>query len=104
MLHEAAQLLRASPALGKEAREPLAELVDELGKLLEATPLPSAEMQRLFESVAQLIHAAQEPRRFELLTLARDRLDKAIVAAETNTPMAVELARRLTSALSNMGI
>lgn len=104
MLHAAAQLLLASPALGKEAQKPLADLVDELGQLLEATPVPSAELRHLSESVAHLVLAVQEPRHAGLLASARARLDRAIVAAETEAPMVVGLARRLTNALANMGI
>jgi hypothetical protein len=104
MLHAVAQLLRTSPALGMEAQKLLAELIDELGRLLEATPAPSGEMRHLSESVAHLVHAAQEPLHHGLLTSARDRLDKAIVAAEVEAPLAVGLARRLMDALSEIGI
>src|SRR5581483_4141539 len=95
MLHGVAQLLRASPALGKEAQDSVAELVDELSKVLETTSVPSTEVAHLPESVAHLVHAAQEPRHHGVLAAARDRLERAIVAAEVEAPVAVGLARRL---------
>jgi hypothetical protein len=103
-LQAVAQLLRRADHLGPEAREALAELVDELAGALTAAPVPSAELKHLTESTTHLIQAIGERHHTGVLAAARDRLNEAIVRAETGAPTVAGIARRLVEALSNIGI
>ena len=103
-LHEVARLLRQGGALDLEARQILAELVDELGTALTASNAPPAEVTHLAESAAHLAEALHEQQDRGLLANARDRLSAAVFQAEAQAPVASGLAMRLLDALANIGI
>jgi hypothetical protein len=103
-LHAVAQLLRQAEHLTPQARRALAELVDELSDALSSPGAGAAETARLTESTAHLLEALGRRHDTGVLAAARDRVDEAIVAAETKAPVAAGLARRLVEALSNIGI
>jgi hypothetical protein len=103
-LQAVSRRLRETPHLGPEAREDLAALVDELGQLLQRTPVPSPEMAHLADSTAHLLQALHQGHDPGLLTAARDRLGETIVNVETRAPFAAGIARRLIDALANLGI
>jgi hypothetical protein len=103
-LHAVAQMLRQADHLGSEARQALAELVDELGSTLTSAPVAGAELAHLTDSTTHLVQALREPHKAGLLAAARDRLNAAIVRAEVKAPTAAGLARQLVETLSNIGI
>ncbi len=103
-LHTIARLLREVRHLEPEAQELLAELVDELGQVLEADEVPSSALAHLTECTAQLITAAHRGETDGLLGRARARLDRAVLAAEAEAPTVAGLARRLADTLANLGI
>lgn len=103
-LHTIARLLRDADQLGPEAQRLLAELVDELGDVLEKGTVPSAELTHLTECTAQLMTLAQTGEDIGLLAKARTQLERAVVAVEGEAPMVAGIVRRLTDALSNLGI
>ena len=103
-LHAIAQILREPHPLSHEAREALAALVDELGTVLAAAPVPPTEVAHLAGSVAHLVQAVHQQATPGFLASARARLDGAIVAAESKAPLAAGVARRLLDALANIGI
>jgi hypothetical protein len=103
-LHAIAQLLREAHRLEPAAQTALADLVDELSKTLEAPSVPSAEIARLTECTAQLVKAVHEEHAPGLLAAARNRLEHAVVAVETEAPGLASLTRRLAEMLSNVGL
>jgi hypothetical protein len=103
-IHAIAQVLRQPGQLRPETQKTLAELVDELGATLQSATVPSDELAHLTESTAHLLQALQKPHETGVLAAARDRLEGAIVRAESEAPVAAGLARRLVETLSNLGI
>jgi len=103
-LHEVARMLQQSGSLDPEARQVLAELVDELGGALRASNAPPAEVAHLAESAAHLAESLHYQRERGILASAQDRLNAAVLQAEANAPVAAGLARRLLDALGNIGI
>jgi Domain of unknown function (DUF4404) len=103
-LHAIAEVLRQPQPLSQEAREALAALVDELGSSLAAAPVPPAEVAHLADSTARLVQAVHRQAAPKSLAAARDRLEGAILAAESQSPLTAGLARRLLDALANIGI
>ncbi len=103
-LHTIAELLHAKPRLGPREQGILAELVDELSQALEKQASSPEELARLARTTAELVTAIQHERDAGLLGKARDRLDAAIVAVESEAPVLAGIARRLIAALANLGI
>jgi hypothetical protein len=97
-------MLRESGSLDPEARHVLAELVDELSKVLNESNPPPAEVAHLGESAAHLAESLHRQHDQGLLGKARDRLGAAVLRAEAYAPVAAGLARRLLDALANIGI
>ncbi len=103
-LHAAAEMLRESPAVAPEVRDPLAELLDELGRVLELPQAPPAEVARLAEGAAHLAVALHHRHDRGLLAASRDRLEGLVVQAEARAPTAVSLARNVIDGLASLGI
>jgi hypothetical protein len=103
-LHQVSEMLRHVRHLGPEAQVLLADLMDELSKTLESTEVPSAEVARLTESASQLAQAVKEKKEPGVLEAARQRVDRAVLAVETEAPVLAGLTRRLAEMLSNVGI
>ncbi len=103
-LHTIAEILRDPRPLAHEVRAVLADLVDELGRVLATTAMPPAEVAHLAESTAHLTRAVHRREAPGLLSAARDRVEAAILAAESKAPLTAGLARRLLDTLANIGI
>ena len=103
-LQGAARMLRESASLDPDVRRALAELLDELGRALEAPDAPPAEVARLAEGTAHLAESLQRGHDRGLLERARERLEELLLQAETRAPNAVGLTQRLIDALANLGI
>lgn len=103
-LHTIAEILRDPRPLTHEIRTVLADLVDELGRVLATARVPPAEVAHLAESTAHLVHAVHRREASGLLAAARDRVEAAIFAAESKAPLTAGLARRLLDTLADIGI
>src|SRR5262245_33558203 len=103
-LREVAQLLRQSRKLDPASRRVLAELVDELGTMLQSGQCPAAEVAHLAGTTAQLAEALHHQHDKGWLESVRDQFEAAVVKAEAQAPVAVGVARRLLDTLANMGI
>lgn len=103
-LHTIAEVLHDPRPLTHEIRSVLADLVDELGRVLATATVPPAEVTHLTESTAQLARAVHRREHSNLLAAARDRVEAAILAAETKAPLTAGLARRLLDTLADIGI
>jgi hypothetical protein len=102
-LQELVPLLRSARHIEPEVQDVLADLVDELIRVMDPNA-PAAEAAHLAESsahLAQVLHRKPHP---GLIAAARDRLEAAATRAETKAPVATGLARRLIDTLSNLGI
>jgi hypothetical protein len=103
-LRTIAEILRDPRPLSHDLRAVLAELVDELGRVLGTAVVPPAEVAHLAESTAQLARAVHRQEPPGLLAAARDRVEGAILAAESKAPLTAGLARRLLDTLADIGI
>jgi len=103
-LHTIAEILRDPRPLSQEIRAVLADLVDELGRVLTTATVPSAEVAHLAESTALLARAVHRQEAPGLLAAARSRVEAAIFAAESKAPLIAGLARRLLDTLADIGI
>jgi hypothetical protein len=103
-LHELAKILREARHLDPEAQRALADLVDELGKMLDPARPPSVETAQLAGSAANLMRALHEKQNPTLLQAAKDRLEEAALRAEAEAPLATGIVERLIDALANIGI
>lgn len=98
------QMLRRAEHLEPEAQQQVADLIDELTRALAETPMPSDEVTHLAASAANLARAIHERHSPGLLAAARQRVSRAIMAAESEAPLVAGLVRQLTQLLSNLGI
>jgi hypothetical protein len=103
-LHTIASVLREPHPLGAEAQDALAGLMDELGNVLSAPNPPPEAVKRLADSTARLVQAVHRRADAGLLAQARDRVEQAILGAESHAPLAAGITRRLLDALANIGI
>lgn len=103
-LHTIAEILRDPRPLSHEVRGVLADLVDELGRVLGTATVPPAEVAHLAESTAQLARAVHRREHPSMLAAARNRVEAAILAAESKNPLTAGLAQRILETLANIGI
>jgi hypothetical protein len=103
-LHTISLLLRQKSRLNPESQELLADLIDELSKSLEENAIPSAEVAKLTECAAQLADAVHHGHEPGLLEAAHSRLDRAVIAVESQAPALADLTRRLAQMLADLGI
>ena len=103
-LHAISELLRHTSRLTPQAQALLADLVEELGQSLDSKSVPSAEVARLTECAAHLVQAVHHDHEPGLLEAARNRLDRAVLAVESEAPGLAGLARRLAQMLADLGI
>jgi hypothetical protein len=103
-LQELAGLLRTATHLEPDAQRELADLVEELAKVLASSPTPAPEAAHLAESAAHMAGALQQQKESGLLRTARHRLEEATVRAQAKAPLATGIVRRLLAALADLGI
>jgi hypothetical protein len=104
-LHSVAERLRDADHLSPESQQAVAELLDEIGRLLDPAGVPSPETANLAASAADMVHALQEKKEnHTLLQAAKDRLEDAAFRAETEAPLVTGIVERLIEALANIGI
>src|SRR5947209_4085670 len=101
-LRDAARRLREAEHLAPEHREELAATAEQLADALKAAPPPEAA--KLGEAASGLVKAVHERHDPSLLEKARRRLEHAIIAVETEAPVATGVASQLIDALANIGI
>jgi hypothetical protein len=103
-LRAAVESIRESRTLDPEVRDPLADLLDELDRVLEESHAPPAAVTRLADSASHLAESLHARPDHGLLGRARDRLGDVVYQAEAHAPNAVGLARRVIDALAAAGI
>jgi hypothetical protein len=103
-LHTIAEILRDPRPLTHEIRSVLADLVDELGRVLITPTVTPTEVAHLAESTAQLARAVHRREAPGMLAAARARVEAALLGAESKTPFIAGLARRLLDTLADIGI
>jgi hypothetical protein len=103
LLHELSQLLSQADHLDPEAQQELGDLVDQLGRALDASLLDPAIIASLTASTREMIEAIRHQHK-GLLASARDGLQRLVVHAEDSHPVVTRLAERLIDMLSNIGI
>jgi hypothetical protein len=102
-LRAVAGMLRESRTIDPESQRILAELVDELSAALQSSSVPPGEVAHIAESTAHLADSLHQQHDQGVLASARDRLEEAVLNAESRSTI-VGLARRLLDALANIGI
>ncbi|HVS37043.1 MAG TPA: hypothetical protein VMS17_15895 [Gemmataceae bacterium] len=103
-LHAVARALRDTPHLGREAKQALADFLDALDDPATRAAAPPAEMNRLTEQAANLLQALRHQHNPGILADARDRLEEAVLRAESAAPVTAGAFRRLLDALANIGL
>ncbi len=103
-LHAVARALRGARHLGPEARQALAEFLDALGDPETTAAAAPTDMNRLTERATHLLQALQHQHDPGVLAAARDRLEEAVLRAESEAPVAAGVFRRLLDALANIGL
>jgi hypothetical protein len=99
-----AQQLRRTHHIGPEAQQKLAELVQDLSQALGAPAVPTTEVAALASTTGGLVQALHEQADTSTLGEARDRVNRAIFAAEARAPFAAGIAQRLIDVLTDLGI
>jgi hypothetical protein len=102
-LQEVVPLLREGRHLDRDVQQALADLVDELIRMMDPHA-PADSTAHLAESSTQLVRALHRKQHTGMLAAAKARLEEAATRAEAEAPMATGLARRLIDTLSNLGI
>lgn len=97
------QVLRSTDHLEPEAQTALANLVEELGVLLNPTATAS-QTSHLAETTLHLAQALYQQHESTLIDTAVKRLEEAVVRAEAHAPVATGAARKLIDILANSGI
>jgi hypothetical protein len=103
-LQDAARKVRESDSLDPNVRQSLSDLMDELGRALDSSQTPPAEVARLADGTAHLAESLERGHDRGLVETARERLRQLIIDAETRAPVAVTLAERMIDALAKLGI
>jgi len=103
-LQAVSKALRCADHLSPDARQRLADLVEELSQAVDSPAAPSANAVHLSESVARLARAIEENHEPGLLESARGQIERAVVSVETETPVLSGIAMRFIQALSDIGI
>jgi hypothetical protein len=102
-LQEVVPLLRTARHIEPEVQQALANLVDELVRVMDPNA-PAAETGHLAESTAHLVQALHRRHHGGLIASAKERLEEAATHAVAEAPVATGLARRLIDTLANLGI
>ncbi|WP_406698521.1 hypothetical protein V5E97_06530 [Singulisphaera sp. Ch08] len=100
-IEKLAQRLREAEHLEPEVRAEMADLLADLTAVLHP---PEPQTEALAESTAQLVRAVSDQHEPGLIEAAKERLEEAVVRAETKAPVATEIVLRLIDVLSGIGI
>jgi hypothetical protein len=102
-LQEIVPLLRETRHIEPDVQQALADLVDELIRVMDPHA-PADQSAHLAESSTHLVEALHRKHHAGLIAAAKQRLEEAATRAEAEAPVATGLARRLIDTLANMGI
>ncbi|SIO32450.1 hypothetical protein SAMN05444166_3790 [Singulisphaera sp. GP187] len=100
-IEELARRLREAEHLEPEVRTEAADL---LGDLTAALHPPEPQTEALAQSTAQLVRAVSDQHEPGLIEAAKERLEQAVIKAETKAPVATDIVLRLIDVLSGIGI
>jgi hypothetical protein len=102
-LEKVVPLLRSSRHIDPDVQQALADLVDELIRVIDPNA-PPAQAAHLAASSTHLVEALHRKHHAGLIAAAKERLEEAATRAEAEAPVATGLARRLIDTLANLGI
>ena len=103
-LQELGRLLREAGHLAPQTQRELADLLEEFGSELDPAVPTSPQTTHLAETVGRLARSLHEQQHSGLLAAARDRLQAAALAAETEAPVVTGIVRRVIDVLASIGI
>ena len=103
-LHAVARALRATPHLGREAKQALADFLDALDDPETTAAASPADVNRLTDRATKLLNALRHQHDSGVLAAARDRLEEAVLRVESAAPVTAGAFRRLLDALANIGL
>ena len=103
-LEQVAALLRSADHLEPQAQREIADLLEELAKVLGRSTPATPEAAHLAETTANVARAVHEQHQGGLLDSATRRLEEAALRAQAQAPLAVGIVRRLLAALADLGI
>jgi hypothetical protein len=102
-LREVARLVREADHLDPKAQQTLADLAEQMADNLSRPHAPTAEEVELGKLAGELIAALHREEEAPVAA-TRNRLQEAVLAAQTRAPLTAETARELLDALANLGI
>lgn len=102
-LHEIANLLRQGKRLQPVVRDEIAALLEELGRAVMSSAVPTPEVLHLARSASLVGQHLHEPDHGQYGSL-RARLDESLQKAAAQAPAVVGIVRRLLDALADIGI
>jgi hypothetical protein len=103
-LRELAHRLREAKHLEPDSQRELAELADELAASGDFTKASSTEVAQLLDTSARVIDTLHRSPQTPVPATLRERLAKAIYAAEARAPVLAGVAHRLLDVLADLGI
>ncbi|HEX5270947.1 MAG TPA: hypothetical protein VFW33_10685 [Gemmataceae bacterium] len=103
-LRELAVLVRNADYLDPQARQSLADLADQMADRLRHPHPVTAEEVELGQLAGELIAALHREEGEAPVAARRNRLEEAVIAAETRAPLVAETARELIDVIANLGI
>ena len=102
-LHRLAAFVREHPQLGPEARDALAELLDELSKSLASSALAPGEVSHIAETTAHLVEAAHQPEQHGVLAAGRV-IESQLFGITARDPLSLALAAMAFAAAGLLAI
>jgi hypothetical protein len=103
-LHDLARSLRDTENLEPATKQALADLADELAAKSDFTKNSPGEVAHLLSASAHVMDLLNRTPEVTIPLSTRERLEQAILAAETRAPVLAGLAHRLLDVLSDLGI
>jgi hypothetical protein len=103
-LHRIAGLLRDAGHLSPKAQQSLALLVDDLARAVQKPTGDPVAANHVAATAANLLDALVQKDDQGMLSAARDRLERTVISAGSQAPMAAGVARRLLDILAGIGI
>lgn len=103
-LVEVADGLRDVEHIDPQARRELADLLDELSEAIATTKLPAQDVEHLVATTTHVAKSLQHPATHGVVSSAVERLEHAVLSAQSRAPVLAGITRRLIDVLSSIGI
>jgi hypothetical protein len=96
--------VRKAGHLDPDTQRSLADLAEQMADRLSQPHAASAEENELGQLAGELIASLHREEGEAPVAARRNRLEEAVVAAETRAPLVAETARELIDVIANLGI